>query len=266
MGSFPPSSNTSRLRPGAHASISRFPVAEDPVIATMSTFELTSLAPTAPSPCARATTPGGRAEARARPTRPPVKGATSEGLMTTAFPAMSAGIVRSRISSAGKFHGASTTTTPSASRRTRLCASPAPPTTWGWLASTMASIKASLHTAPSASSAASDATLPISRVIVAASSCLASPSLASAALMSSARWAAVWPCSHPGWAARAAATMRSTSVSVVHLTRPITSPVAGSVSTMKPSTISTPWTIFKARRWTRGRPWIGAQKEASFCT
>lgn len=47
MGSLPPSSSTSRFKVGAQASMTRFPTAELPVMATMWTLlDATSCAPT----------------------------------------------------------------------------------------------------------------------------------------------------------------------------------------------------------------------------
>ena len=48
--------------------------------------------------------------------RAPVRGETSLGLSSTAFPASNAGTIVRSGSAKGKFHGAITTTTPRASR------------------------------------------------------------------------------------------------------------------------------------------------------
>ena len=69
---------------------------------------------TSPSPCASWHTCAGNPLASASTTMAPHKGATSEGFTITQLPAISAGSAKSKISSAGKFQGASTTTTPTA--------------------------------------------------------------------------------------------------------------------------------------------------------
>mmetsp|Transcript_6523 Transcript_6523/g.22310 ORF Transcript_6523/g.22310 Transcript_6523/m.22310 type:complete len:271 (+) Transcript_6523:682-1494(+) len=135
IGSLPPSSRTRRLREGAQSAMICLPVAEEPVMATMSTSPCTRALPTTPSPCTSSSTPAGSADWSAFATSAPTSGVTSEGLSTTALPAARAGRVRRRGSSAGKFHGEHTATTPCGSRTTRPF-----PETWGVLAAAMRSM------------------------------------------------------------------------------------------------------------------------------
>ena len=121
IGSLPPSSNTSLLRPFAHDVMISLPTAVLPVMATMSTLSFsTSQPPTSPSPCTICRTLGGNADATASTVILPTRGVTSDGLTITTFPAAKAGRVRSKISSEGKFQGDMTTTTPRGSRMTKL--------------------------------------------------------------------------------------------------------------------------------------------------
>lgn len=99
---------------------------------------------------------------------------------------------------------------------------------------------------PAASSRASDETLPISRVMSSASSdCLLARRLHAPLSKLIRSLSAV--AAHAGCAARAAAIVAETWAWVVHFTRPITSPVAGFVSTRHPSSMSTPCTMSRPK-------------------
>mmetsp|Transcript_15458 Transcript_15458/g.49408 ORF Transcript_15458/g.49408 Transcript_15458/m.49408 type:complete len:254 (-) Transcript_15458:2-763(-) len=238
-GSFPPNSSTSGFSPPAQADMMRLPVAEEPVIATMSTSgDSTSRCPTAPSPCTSPTSPEGRPACSASTAAWPERGATSDGLTTTAFPAASAGMASTRISSTGKFQGAQIATTPCASR-TRM---EDPPISCGMLAARTFRTNSSLSAAPSTSSVASERIFPISRTHSSATeTTLGVRDFTAAAIRSHRSESGV--CSHDGCAAFAACSASSTTAGVLIGTRAMTLPSAGFVSTMWSASMITPCTI-----------------------
>jgi hypothetical protein len=94
FGFLPPSSTATRLMVGAAARMIACPVARPPVKLIMSTPECSvSGAPTLrPSPSRMLTTPcGAPASSSSRTSSTDVRGVTSLGLITTVFPAASAG-------------------------------------------------------------------------------------------------------------------------------------------------------------------------------
>src|SRR6195952_3771976 len=103
-GSLPPSSTPHgiSLSP-ARAAMAR-PVLVDPVNCTMST-ESTTAAPVAPRPVTHARTGGAPISFQPRTSSTADSGVTSDGLMTTAAPASSAGTTSTPGMSSGKFHG-----------------------------------------------------------------------------------------------------------------------------------------------------------------
>ena len=90
--SCPPSSITTGVRCFAAASAMRRPVPGEPMKQSLSTGASTSAAPTSPAPWTTVHTPGGSASRTSR-SRSPTPGVASLGLMTTAFPASSAGAI-----------------------------------------------------------------------------------------------------------------------------------------------------------------------------
>mmetsp|Transcript_78115 Transcript_78115/g.198510 ORF Transcript_78115/g.198510 Transcript_78115/m.198510 type:complete len:254 (+) Transcript_78115:882-1643(+) len=243
MGSLPPNSKTRRFKVLLQLSMIVLPVAEEPVIAHMATSGCCTRAPpTTPSPCTRLATPEGNTAMSASITFAPVIGATSDGLTTTVFPATSAGMASNKSSSAGKFQGAQIETTPCGCRITMLLPSFM---TIGLLASTTRSMKSSLATAPPTSSIASASTLPISLTIVFASSSWLSASFLQASFKS-APLSAKLLSAHATCAAFARAITAPTSSALLTGTRPTTSPVAGSTTTILPSSMTTPCTMAPA--------------------
>src|SRR5689334_6886436 len=96
----------------------RCPVASEPVNATFATSGCsTSGAPTSgPKPVTTLTTPGGNPAASTSFMNSSTDAdVNSEGLMTTVFPAASAGASFHVVSSKGEFHGTIAATTPSGS-------------------------------------------------------------------------------------------------------------------------------------------------------
>ena len=94
FGFFPPSSTATRFTVAAPARMIAWPVARPPVKLTMSTSACSvSGAPTdRPSPSRMLTTPcGAPASSSSRTSSTDVSGVTSLGLITTVFPAASAG-------------------------------------------------------------------------------------------------------------------------------------------------------------------------------
>ena len=182
-----------------------------------------------------------KASIKHRTTAPDESGTTSEGLTTMALPAISAGMLRSTISSTGKFHGEQIDTTPCGCRTmTEL------PWISGSFAARTRSQYSSLFALSSTSSSASLSILPISMVMDRARPALSMPMRVTASFTSAVRSGRL-TAAHPIWAARAAATAASSCSLVVTGTRSITAPVAGFTSTMHPCSMTTPCTIGKKR-------------------
>ena len=119
LADFPPSSSETRLRLPAAARTIAWPVAVEPVKATLSTSACSaSAAPTVdPLPVTMLTTPGGRSSsARSSPSRSAARLACSEGLSTTVQPAASAGASFHSEFESGPFQGTIDATTPMGSR------------------------------------------------------------------------------------------------------------------------------------------------------
>src|SRR3954447_13943437 len=88
IASLPPPSITTGVSVSAQAAITLFPVAVEPVNATLPTPERHSAAPTSPSPCTACSTGcSGTASAKVSTSHCPTAGVYSLGLNTTAFPA-----------------------------------------------------------------------------------------------------------------------------------------------------------------------------------
>ncbi len=116
---FPPSSSNTGVRLAAALVITRTPVAPLPVKLILSIPAWpTSAAPVSESPGTTLSTPGGSPASSAHSAnRSATNGASSEGLSTTQHPAASAGATFCPIEVSGPFHGISTATTPTGSRR-----------------------------------------------------------------------------------------------------------------------------------------------------
>ena len=91
-GAFPPSSRCARATFLAVAAATARPAAVEPVIATIAGIGCAaSAAPVDRSPHTTFSTPGGRISANSSPIRTVLAGVVSDGLMTSVFPAASAG-------------------------------------------------------------------------------------------------------------------------------------------------------------------------------
>src|SRR5688572_19909162 len=89
--SLPPASMTTGVNVCAHAAMTRFPVAVDPVNASLSTPATHSAAPVRPSPVTTCSTGcSGTASCHRSASHTPTAGVYSLGLNTTALPAASA--------------------------------------------------------------------------------------------------------------------------------------------------------------------------------
>lgn len=118
FGDLPPSSSETRLRERDASSMTRLPLAVEPVKETMSTrSSVTSGSPiSATSPITTFMTPGGRpASVRSRARPIVVAGVWESGLTTTLHPAASAGQIFQAAWFSGKFHGAISVATPTGS-------------------------------------------------------------------------------------------------------------------------------------------------------
>ena len=112
--SLPPSSRVMRLRSRAALSITRRPVAVEPVneILAKPLWAVIS-GPRASSPLMTFSTPAGKTSRSSSPMRRVVRGVNGEGFTTMVLPASSAGPIFQIASSTGKFHGTMAQTTPS---------------------------------------------------------------------------------------------------------------------------------------------------------
>ncbi|MCY1432985.1 hypothetical protein D9M71_490030 [compost metagenome] len=111
--SLPPNSRVIRLRLRAPLSITRRPVAVEPVKVTlsMSGWEVIQ-GPKSSPPDTTLTTPGGSSSLISSPSLSEVSGVKGDGLSTTVLPATSAGASFQTASRTGKFHGTMAPTTP----------------------------------------------------------------------------------------------------------------------------------------------------------
>ena len=125
-GSLPPSSSVMRFRSGAAAAATFLPVSTEPVKETLRTAGcVLTHAPSASPPDTTLSTPGGTTSRSTSPSASVESGVKGEGLITTVFPASSAGAIFHEARITGKFQGVMAPTTPSGRRRTstRLAAS-----------------------------------------------------------------------------------------------------------------------------------------------
>ncbi len=118
VGFLPPISSCTRTCRAPHAAATLAPVASEPVneMARMPGCSTTA-APASPAPCTRLRTPPGRpASCRASARRTAQSGASSDGLRTTALPAIMAGQAFQAGMATGKFQGVIAPTTPRGAR------------------------------------------------------------------------------------------------------------------------------------------------------
>jgi len=117
-GAFPPNSSDSFLIVGAHCAINNVPTLVEPLKDSLRTVVLwMSAAPISVGmPVTTLITPAGMPACTANDaSASAVKGVSSEGLITTAHPAASAGAILQVIIAAGKFHGVMMAQTPTGS-------------------------------------------------------------------------------------------------------------------------------------------------------
>ena len=119
--SLPPSSSVTRFSVGAADSITRRPVAVDPVKLILSKPGwLVIHGPSASPPVMILRTPGGSRSLTSSPNLSVVSGVKGDGFSTIVFPASSAGPTLNIARIIGKFHGAIAPTTPSGTWRVSL--------------------------------------------------------------------------------------------------------------------------------------------------
>jgi len=118
IGDLPPSSSETGTIRCAPAPYTMRPAASEPVkvILAMSGCAVSAAPQEGPSPTTTFTTPSGRKRFRITAQARVAKGASSDALMTTVFPATSAGAIFSMVSTSGTFQGTMAPTTPSGSR------------------------------------------------------------------------------------------------------------------------------------------------------
>ena len=122
----PPSSSVTCLKSAAAATLTARPPASPPVKATLRTSGcVTSASPASwPKPVTTLITPGGIPASCTSAANSSVEAdACSDGLMTTALPAASAGATFQAISSSGEFQGVMQATTPIGSGRVKFSTS-----------------------------------------------------------------------------------------------------------------------------------------------
>ena len=204
--SLPPSSSVRRLRLPAARRMMSCPVRVEPVNTSLAMPGCSAMAwPTSASPTTLLTRPAGSTAAMICTRRSVDSGVNGEGLMTTALPARSAGMMCHTAIISGQFHGVIDPTTPSGLR----CSSMRLPsrcsiTSTGISSAAAARVQA---TAPPTSICASARGLPCSRTTRSASSaacCSMAPATRSSAALRSA-WllccqvAKAWAAASTAW-------------------------------------------------------------------
>ena len=259
--SLPPSSSVMRLRSGAAEAATFLPVSTEPVKEILRGTGCDVIqAPSESPPDTTFTTPGGSTSRITSPSISVVSGVNGEGLITSVFPASSAGAIFHTPSSSGKFHGVIAATTPSGRRRTSVRFSGVsditstgiwrPAVTWNQTA------------APNTSPIASFIGLPCSRTSTGAMSPARALS-ASATSSSALRRTSIEPCH-----ARSAAfddSIAASSCARLHSGASAnTSPVAGLITPKRPAPATALPSMVMVKSDMRGPP--GMTREGTPCS